>query len=482
MRINTEVENSSSARDLSHAETLKKFGLFFQKMGELDLAVSVYSRVLDLGADSPELRYNFGAARLKQIRPTEALEHFKAAARREPSAHGIHLGMANSHQLLGDITAAEACLKQELLVNPEASDAAVNLGWILEEQNRVPEALMEYRKALYYEPNDPNLRWNHGLACLMLGDFTKGWRDYEFRWKARKKQKPEFNAPEWRGDPLEGRSLLLHTEQGFGDSIMFLRFARQLARARNRVAIQCQPQLKRLFNGVPELDAVLAPGDALPAFDVHAPLMSLPKLLKLQRETDHHSPPYISPVDSPSKLPGYKPGYKHIAVTWTSAPHSEITEKKSIPYTLFRNLFDTPGCQFYSVQINADATAVADMNSRSNVHDLRDHISDFADTAAILSQADLVISVDTATAHLAGALGRPAWTLLPHAADWRWRLHRNDTPWYPTMRLFRQSRANQWDDVMEEIQHCLLNYGAELRTSELAGGVVEAATASMAKS
>ncbi|MGY8650113.1 MAG: hypothetical protein ACKVKM_04790, partial [Verrucomicrobiia bacterium] len=210
------------------------------------------------------------------------------------------------------------------------------------------------------------------LACLMLGDFAKGWRDYEFRWKARQKKKPEFNAPEWRGDPLEGRSLLLHTEQGFGDSIMFLRFARQLARARNRISLQCQPQLKRLFAGVPELDSVVAPGDALPAFDVHAPLMSLPKLLKLQRETDHHSPAYLSPIEaSASKLPGYKPGYKHIAVTWSSAPHSEITEKKSIPYTLFRNLFDTPGCQFYSMQINADNDAVADMNRRSNVHDLR---------------------------------------------------------------------------------------------------------------
>ncbi len=481
MRINTEVENSSSARDLSHAETLKKFGLFFQKMGELDLAVSVYSRVLDLGADSPELRYNFGAARLKQIRPTEALEHFKAAARREPGAEGIHLGMANSHQLLGDATAAEACLKQELLINPESVDAAVNLGWILEEQNRAPEALMEYRKALYYEPNNANLRWNHGLACLMLGDYAKGWRDYEFRWKARKKQKPDFGTPAWRGDPLEGRSLLLHTEQGFGDSIMFLRFARQLARERNRVALQCQPQLKRLFAGVPELDAVTSPGDALPAHDVHAPLMSLPKLLQLHRETAFHSPPYLNPIDSAlPPLPGYKPGYKHVAVTWTSAPHSEITEKKSVPYPHFRKLFDTPGCQFYSVQINADATAVADMNQRSNVFDLRDQISDFADTAAFLSQADLVISVDTATAHLAGALGQPTWTLLPHAGDWRWRLHRNDTPWYPSMRLFRQSQPAEWRDVIEEIQYCLLNYGAEMRTSQLAGSVVEKATAGAA--
>ena len=149
MRINTDVESSHSAPDLSRAEMLQKFGLFFQKMGELDLAVSVYQRVLDLGADSPNLRYNLGSARLKQIRPTEALEQFQSALRHQPDEPGLHLGMANSHQLLGDIAAAEACLEKELQVSPDSAQAAVNLGWILEEQNRVPEALMQYRKSLY---------------------------------------------------------------------------------------------------------------------------------------------------------------------------------------------------------------------------------------------------------------------------------------------------------------------------------------------
>jgi tetratricopeptide (TPR) repeat protein len=473
MRINTDVESSHSAQDLSKAETLQKYGLFFQKMGELDLAVSVYQRVLDLGADSPDLRFNYGAARLKQIRPTEALNHFKAAARREPEEPGIHLGMANSHQLLGDIASAEACLEKELMVSPDSAQAAVNLGWILEEQNRVPEALMQYRKALYYNPNHPDLRWNHGLACLMLGDYARGWRDYEFRWKARNKQKPTLNSAEWKGDSLDNRSLLLFTEQGFGDTIMFLRFAQQMGRANNRISLQCQPQLKRLLSAQPGFEHVAANGEKLPSHDLHAPLMSLPLLLNLTRENNLHSQAYLSPGElSIVPIPEAEPGHKKVTVTWTSAPHSEIREKKTVPYSKFSKLFDTPNCTFYSVQINADATAVADMNRRSNVHDLRDAISDFSDTANIISQTDLIISVDTATAHLAGALGKPVWTLLPYAADWRWRLHRTDTPWYPSMRLFRQTKPGHWDDLMEEINHCLFNHCAQFSTSRLAGGVV----------
>ena len=473
MRINTDVESSHSAQDLTKAETLQKFGLFFQKMGELDLAVSVYQRVLDLGADSPDLRFNYGAARLKQIRPTEALNHFKAAARRQPEEPGIHLGMANSHQLLGDIASAEACLEKELMVSPDSAQAAVNLGWILEEQNRVPEALMQYRKALYYNPNHPDLRWNHGLACLMLGDYARGWRDYEFRWKARNKQKPPLNSPEWKGEPLDNRSLLLYTEQGFGDTLMFLRFAQQMGRANDRISLRCQPQLKRLLSSQPEFEHVATNGDKLPSHDLHAPLMSLPLLLRLTRENNLHSQAYLS-LDklSIALIPEAKPGHKKVAVTWTSAPHSEIREKKTVPYSKFSKLFNTPNCTFYSVQINADATAITDMNRRSNVHDLRDTISDFSDTAGIISQTDLIISVDTATAHLAGALGKPVWTLLPYAADWRWRLHRTDTPWYPSMRLFRQTKPGHWDDLMEEINHCLFNHCAQFSTSRLAGGVV----------
>ena len=472
MRITTNVENCQSAEDLSKAEALTKFGLLFQKMGELELAISVYQRILDLGADGADIRYNYGAARLKQIRPTEALEQFKSALRLRPEEPGIHLGMANSHKLLGNLQSAESCLEKELEVCPESTQAAVNLGWLLEEQNRVPEALVQYRKAMYYNTNDANLRWNHGLACLMLGDYSRGWRDYEYRWEARNKQKPKLNTPQWQGEPLNGRRLLLHSEQGFGDTIMFTRFAQQLGSTNESISLQCQPQLKRLLSKQASLNnKVISKKEAVPAHDLHAPLMSLPKLMQLFRENDYCSQPYldtnkleIDPIPAPEN-----PNAKRVAITWSSAPNTEISEKKSIPYSKFSRLFETPNCQFYSAQVNAEANAIADMDRRSNVSDLSSAIIDFQDTAGFLSQMDLVISVDTAVAHLAGALGVPTWTLLPFSADWRWRMHRTDSPWYPTMRLFRQPRAEHWDSVLEEVGHCLFNYGAQMSISRIAG-------------
>ena len=469
MRINTNVENGRSDEDLSKAESLRKFGLFFQKMGELDLAVSVYQRIIDLGGDGTAVRYNYGSARLKQIRPTEALEQFKSALRFQPEEPGLHLGMANSYKLLGNLQSAEACLEKELEVCPDSIKAAVNLGWLLEEQNRVPEALVQYRKAMYYNANDANLRWNHGLACLMLGDYSRGWRDYEHRWIARNKQKPEYKSPAWRGELLNGRRLLLYSEQGLGDTIMFARFALQLGWTNDFISLQCHPQLKRLLNKQGSLKHVVSKKEEAPIHDVHAPLMSLPHLMQLFRETDYCAKPYLK-VSEPGIEPIPWPEIstaKRVAITWSSAPNSEVYEKKSIPYNKFRRLFSTPNCQFYSAQVNADATAIADINRRSNVTDLRDSIIDFQDTAALLSNMDLVISVDTAVAHLAGALGIPTWTLLPYAADWRWRMHRTDSPWYPSMRLFRQQRPGNWDQVLEEVGHCLFNYGAQMSTAGL---------------
>lgn len=280
MRIETDIESSRSAKLLTKVEKLQQQGLLLQKEGELDLAVSVYERVLELGADSAQTRFNLGAARLKQIRPSEALEHFKAGVRIKPDEDGLHLGMANAYKLMGNMEAAETHLEKELDVCPESVQAAINLGWLLEEQNRVPEALVQYRKAMYYNVNDPILRWNHGLACLRLGDYSRGWRDYEYRWDALKKQKPPpYDTPQWHGEPLTGRRLLLHSEQAFGDSIMFARFALRLARANEFVSLQCQPQLKRLFSAQPGLQKVFGINENAPVHDVHASLMSLPNLM-----------------------------------------------------------------------------------------------------------------------------------------------------------------------------------------------------------
>jgi tetratricopeptide (TPR) repeat protein len=179
------IGNYSNAS--TEIEALQQQGLHFQKQGAHGSAVAVYQRLLALGQDGPAIRYNLGSALLHLQNPTEALEQFEAGIQLCPQESGLRLGLANAHKLLGNPTAAEAALEQELDLCPESIPAAINLGWLLEEQNRVPEALVQYRKAMYYQPNHPVLRWNHGLACLMLGDYSRGWRDYEHRWAARQK-------------------------------------------------------------------------------------------------------------------------------------------------------------------------------------------------------------------------------------------------------------------------------------------------------
>lgn len=457
-------------------EALQQQGLHFQKTGAHGKAVAVYQRILDCGHDNPAIRFNLGSALLQLKQPANALNHFEAGLQLNPHETGLRLGLANAHKLLGNPAAAETALEQELLLCPESIPAAVNLGWLLEEQNRVPEALVQYRKAMYYQPNHPVLRWNHGLACLMLGDYTRGWRDYEFRWAARQNSKPVYSTPEWRGEPLRGRRLLLHTEQGFGDTLMFARFAQMLGQT-EAVYLQCQPQLKRLLSQQPGCAGVVGTHESAPAHDVHAPLMSLPHLMGLQQESELGDTPYLQPVErSLQPLPGSPhPGGQRIGIVWASAPNSEIADQKSIPLSQFKSLFDTPHCQFYAMHMNAGPEDIAELNRHPNVHDLRESIIDFEDTAGYLSQMDLVISVDTAVAHLAGAMGKPTWTLLPHAADWRWRMHRADSPWYSSMRLFRQPRQGDWNRVLDEISHCLFNHSAQLSTRQLAGQLQSAA-------
>ena len=461
------IGNYSNAS--TEIEALQQQGLHFQKQGAHGSAVAVYQRLLALGQDGPAIRYNLGSALLQLQNPAEALEQFEAGIQLCPQESGLRLGLANAHKLLGNPTAAEDALEQELDLCPDSIPAAVNLGWLLEEQNRVPEALVQYRKAMYYQPNHPILRWNHGLACLMLGDYSRGWRDYEHRWAARQKAKPTDASPEWRGEPLRGRRLLLHSEQGFGDTLMFVRFAQMLSHT-EEVHLQCQPQLKRLLSQQTGLASVVGTSDPAPAHDVHAPLMSLPHLMGLNQESELSSPAYLEPVQrSLQPLPnGHRPGIQRVGFVWASAPNSEIADKKSIPLHQFRGLFDTPHCQFYALHMNAKSSEVAELQRHPNVHDLRESIIDFEDTAGYLSQMDLVITVDTAVAHLAGALGKPTWTLLPNAADWRWRMHRSDSPWYPSMRLFRQPSAGDWNRVLEEISHSLFNHSAQLSTRQLA--------------
>ncbi|MBM3839869.1 MAG: tetratricopeptide repeat protein [Verrucomicrobia bacterium] len=440
----------------------QQFGLCCQELGEFQLAEKAYLKTLHFGLDSPELQFNLGATRLKLGRPLEAISTFQKALLQDPLLTLANLGMANAYRQLGDLDSAEACLRRELEINPNCADAAVNLGVLLHERHRVGEAIGCYKKAISLNPHHPILRWNFAIASLLAGDFKTGWNEYEWRWQVKHKPKPKFPQPEWDGSDLNGRALLLYAEQGFGDTLMFARYAPLVARRGGRVVMQCQPPLKRLLAAMPDLQ-VVAEGEPLPPCDVQAPLMSLPRIFGAALDAEHRWEPYLRvPPETDWKLPAHDATKIKVGLAWASNPHHPVSSQKSVALARWEPVLSVPHCEFFSLQIDPDPSATAVMQSRPNLHGLPARFGDFADTAAAISQLDLVISVDTAVAHLAGGLGHLVWVLLSFSADWRWLLKRRDSPWYPTMSLFRQPQPGNWDAAISEVATHLTELSARM--------------------
>ncbi len=430
---------------------LRNYGLCCQELGEFRRADKAYTTCLELEADSPELRFNLGVVKMKQCRFLAALEQFQAALQQDPNLTLANLAQANIHRQLGDLDTAEACLRRELEINPNCADAAVNLGVVLQEKQRVNEAIACYRQAIELNPHHPVLHWNFAIASLMAGNFETGWNEYEWRWQVKHKPKPRFPQPEWNGHDLEGRRILLYAEQGFGDTLMFIRFAKLVAERHGRVIVQCQPPLKRLLSNIPELTLVKAEGEALPEFDVQAPLMSLPRIFGSTLDTAVPWEPYLqAPAGLDVPLPAHRANALKVGLVWASNPQHPVFAEKSLALSRCEPILKVRGCEFFSLQIDPDDDARACMGRFTHIHEFANRFPDFAETAAAIEQLDLVISVDTAVAHLAGALGRPVWVMLSFGADWRWLLKRKDSPWYPSMQLFRQPRRRDWESAVAE--------------------------------
>ena len=312
-----------------------------------------------------------------------------------------------------------------------------------------------------------------------MGRFEQGWAGYEWRWKCKEfGSLPPFQPPLWDGSFLDGRTILVHAEQGLGDTLQFIRYVPSLHQRGGRVILMCQPPLVRLLTRSPGIERLLAHGDPVPEFDVHTPLLSLPRLLGTTLESVPADVPYLEAepqlVEAWRHRLGSYPGFK-VGIVWQGNPKFRLDRLRSIPLAQFAPLARVPGVHQFSLQKGPGAEQLAAVTDRFPVTDLGRRLDDFMDTAAVLKNLDLVISVDTAIAHLAGALGIPVWVALPFAPDWRWLMGREDSPWYPTMRLFRQTRPGQWEDVFHHIAEALqrrLAAPAELRpiTVEIAPG------------
>ena len=343
---------------------------------------------------------------------------------------------------------------EAIRLQPRFVEAWNHLGNTLAAQNKLDEALFAYQRSMALEPTNAAVKFNLAIVRLRQGTFNRDtWLKYEFRWVAIQ-QSPQrsFTQPIWRGDEtLAGKSILLYAEQGLGDTLQFARFAAVLAARGATVHVEVQKGLKALMQDLPGATSVIAHGEPLPPFDFYCPLMSVPFALDTRLDSIPAGEPYVHAAPDrveqwQTRLPARGP--LRVGVVWRGNPKHNNDANRSIAFALFRRIFAAEGCTFVGLQVELTAEESATFAGTANCVNPADRIKDFADTAAIIAQLDLVVAVDTSVAHLAGALGVPVWLLLPFSPDWRWMLEREDNPWYPTMRLFRQPAIGDWDSVL----------------------------------
>jgi tetratricopeptide (TPR) repeat protein len=448
----------------SSSDALSNLGLALHATGRYDEAIASYRNAIRLAPDHPEILYNLGNSCLALGRLDEALSSYDDVLTHAPGHVGAGVNRGNTLLRLNQPVAALASYDAALAAMPGHPQILTNRGHALRRLDRPVEALADFKAALAAAPEFAEAHFEAAMTHLTLGDFASGWRHYEWRWKtgafARHRKPPQ--APLWLGEqPIAGKTVLLHAEQGFGDTLQFIRYAPLLAGRGARVICEVQPELLPLLSGL-EGVTVMASGAPRPAFDLHCPLLSLPLAFKTTPETIPADTPYMAvPAERVSywqqRLPQARP---RAGFVWSGQASHKNDANRSIALARFAALFDNAPFHCFSLQSDLRAADSKVLAGLPNLVHLGGDLRDFADTAAIISLLDVVISVDTAVAHLAGALGKPVLILLPYAADFRWMRGRDDSPWYPTAQLLRQPAFGDWDSVIAGV-------GEELRNRAL---------------
>jgi tetratricopeptide (TPR) repeat protein len=441
-------------------------------LAEINLARNDYAKALEFMAaamkanpGSTETQCNYGYILQKLERHDDALIYFQRALIAAPNSVSTLLNCGTSLYQLNRLTEALANFDRALVLEPKNVNALYNRANVLCELRRFDEAFAAFAATLAQDPAHAGAHWNEGLARLLLGDFETGWKKYEWRWQteSQRHQRRDFTQPLWLGNgSLAGKTIIVHAEQGYGDTLQFVRYLPRLAALGAQVVLEVQPNLTSLLAGVKGSSQVIPKGAPLPPFDVHCPMMSLPLALKTSLDSIPANAPYLA---APSERLGKwrerlspKRGLR-VALAWAGSATHKRDLARSIPLAKLAALFKNHHeIEWLSVQRDLRDGDAEILGSHSHVRHLGLQLNDFGDAAAVLSLADLVITVDTAIAHLAGALGRPVWVLLPFSPDFRWLLNREDSPWYPSARLFRQPAVGDWDSVIARVQESISKF------------------------
>lgn len=430
-------------------QILAGYAIAAYQLGKYAQSIALLEKSLKISPNQPNAWSNLGNAWAKLNRPEPALASYEQTIALQPNHAIAHCNRGSMLQVLNQLQAALASFENAIAIKPDYTEAYIHLGNLQKELLNLDEALNSYNQAIALNPNSADGYWNKALLKLLTGDYLEGWRLYEWRWQGlQKNQVRNFSRPLWLGEEsLTGKTLLIHAEQGYGDCIQFCRYALMLLALGAHVIIESPPELAGILASLKGRFTLVVKGQAIPDFDLHCPLLSLPLAFKTTLADIPATVPYLHAdrqkvMDWQQRLG--QNNRPRIGLAWSG---SLTDPKRRIPLELLATLLAMP-VEFHSLQKDILADDAKILSQFGQLHDHRDRLTDFAETAALIESMDLIISIDTAVAHLAGALGKPVWILLRYAADFRWLLARSDSPWYPTATLFRQSAIGDWDSVL----------------------------------
>lgn len=414
-------------QDPDHASALSNLAAILLEIGETDGAQALLARSIAIEGNSPDTLCNFGKLQLMRGESKTAIEYFSKA----------------------------------LAIDPFHARSLSNLGFIFEVLGDVRASKQCYEIALLHHPDSSQARFGLGTMQLAEGNFAEGWQNYEARWDTVqfRNERARFAQPQWRGEEIRGARVLVHNEQGLGDTMQFVRYVPMLASLGATVYVLVQPAVRRLLQNIEGAQQVFAPGEQLPEFEMQCSLLSLPLAFRTELAGIPARIPYIKASEQAAQFWSQQLNANRfrVGIVWSGNPKHSRERDRSVPVEQLALLSRIKGTAFYSLQKGPSAAQIDSLGSDLHVINVEEPTNDFADTAAIVSNLDLVITIDTSVAHLAGGMGKRVWILLHSAPDWRWLRGREDSPWYPSARLFRQTVAGNWDDVLKRVE-------AELRS------------------
>ena len=438
-----------------HAQALANLAQALVATERYAEAESRLDQLLALRPGDPDAMLARANSILAQGRPAEALPEYEQVLAVAPQAAQAYLNRGNALLDLGRVEPALESFRSALQVRPDYVEALVNMGGVLQHLNRYEEACAAFDEAIALAPETAAAHWNLGLSRLVQGQLAAGWAEAEWRWQALQCEPLATSRPQWTGEPLAGKTILVYSEQGLGDTLQFCRYVPLLVQRGARVLLRVQEPLQRLLRTLPADCMLLGVGDALPAHDYQCALLSLPPAFGTTLESIPHAVPYLSSqpalVERWRGVLGAPEGWR-VGIAWSGSATHVNDRNRSIAFADLR--LAMPGVQLVSVQKEVRAEDRAALDASGAVH-CGELLTDFEQTAALMACLDLVITVDTSVAHLAGALGKPVWVLLPFSPDWRWLLERADSPWYPSARLFRQPARGDWAGALAQVRDAL---------------------------